>query len=316
MESPFNSEALQGKVALITGGGSGIGFEIATHFGKHGAKIAIIGRRKSVLDEAVEKLSSQSIQALAIEGDVRKEEDAKRALDSTVAKFGKLDILVNGAAGNFLCLAEDLSVNAFRTGRRFFFLFFLFLFFCFISSNTEKKNAVLEIDTVGTYNMSHHAMHYLKSGAPGKKSGEGGLIINITATLQFSAAWFQTHLVSAKAAIDSMTRNLALEWGKDYNIRVNAIAPGPIKDTPGMSKLAPDEINIRDSPPWGEKWDIAMTAIFLASSAGKYVNGAIIPVDGGAWFHRPPHFPKETIRSLSRVVEKRSRVGSNTKSKL
>ncbi|EFJ28919.1 hypothetical protein SELMODRAFT_146763 [Selaginella moellendorffii] len=290
MESPFNSEALQGKVALVTGGGSGIGFEIATHFGKHGAKIAIIGRRKSVLDEAVEKLSSQSIQALAIEGDVRKEEDAKRALDSTVAKFGKLDILVNGAAGNFLCLAEDLSVNAFRT--------------------------VLEIDTVGTYNMSHHAMHYLKSGAPGKKSGEGGLIINITATLQFSAAWFQTHLVAAKAAIDSMTRNLALEWGKDYNIRVNAIAPGPIKDTPGMSKLAPDEINIRDSPPWGEKWDIAMTAIFLASSAGKYVNGAIIPVDGGAWFHRPPHFPKETIRSLSRVVEKRSRVGSNTKSKL
>jgi peroxisomal 2,4-dienoyl-CoA reductase len=115
-ESPFKSNILKGKVALITGGASGIGFEISTQFGKHGASVALMGRRKQVLQSAVSVLQSLSIPAVAFEGDVRKQQDAARVIESTFKHFGKIDILVNAAAGNFLAAAEDLSPNGFRTG--------------------------------------------------------------------------------------------------------------------------------------------------------------------------------------------------------
>lgn len=285
-ESPFKPEILKGKVALITGGASGIGFEISTQLGKHGASVAVMGRRKQVLQSAVSVLQSLSIPAVGFEGDVRKQEDAARVVDLTFKHFGRIDILVNAAAGNFLAAAEDLSPNGFRT--------------------------VLDIDSVGTFTMCHEALKYLKKGAPGRSSSSGGLIINISATLHYGASWYQIHVSAAKAAVDSTTRNLALEWGTDYDIRVNGIAPGPISDTPGMSKLAPEEIGSRgrDEMPLyklGEKWDIAMAALFLASDAGKYINGDTMIVDGGLWLSRPRYLPKEAVRQVSREVEKRSR---------
>ncbi|GMY33238.1 peroxisomal 2,4-dienoyl-CoA reductase [Fagus crenata] len=286
MESPFKAEILKGKVALITGGGSGIGFEISTQFGKHGASIAIMGRRKQILDSAVSALHSLGIPAAGFEGDVRKQEDAKRVVESAFKHFGRVDILVNAAAGNFLVSAEDLSPNGFRT--------------------------VMDIDSVGTFTMCHEALKYLKKGGPGRSSSGGGSILNISATLHYTASWYQIHVSAAKAAVDATTRNLALEWGTDYDIRVNGIAPGPIGDTPGMSKLVPDEINskAKDYMPLyklGEKWDIAMAALYLASDAGKFVNGTIMIVDGGLWLSRPRHLPKEAVKQLSRAVEKRSR---------
>ncbi|KAK9741283.1 hypothetical protein RND81_03G094700 [Saponaria officinalis] len=286
MESPFKGDCLKGKVALLTGGGSGIGLEISTQLGKHGASIAIMGRRKQVIDSAVFALSSLGISAVGFEGDVRKQEDAKRVVESTYNHFGRIDILVNAAAGNFLAAAEDLSPNGFRT--------------------------VLDIDSVGTFTMCHEALKYLKTGGVGRTSSGGGVIINISATLHYTASWYQVHVSAAKAAVDATTRNLALEWGTDYDIRVNGIAPGPIGDTPGMSKLAPDEIQSKanDYMPLyklGEKWDIAMAAVYLASDAGKYVNGAVLPVDGGLWLSRPRHLLKDAVKQLSRVVEKKSR---------
>ncbi|KAK4484936.1 hypothetical protein RD792_007541 [Penstemon davidsonii] len=286
MESPFNPDILKGKVALLTGGGSGIGFEISTQFGEHGASIAIMGRRKNVLDDAVSALQSLGIPAVGFEGDVRRREDAERVVEATVKHFGKLDILVNAAAGNFLVAAEDLSPNGFKT--------------------------VLDIDSVGTFTMCHEAFKYLKKGAPGRSSSTGGFILNISATLHYTASWYQIHVSAAKAAVDAMTRNLALEWGTDYDIRVNGIAPGPIGDTTGLSKLLPQEINhnSRDKMPLykvGEKWDIAMAAVYLASDAGKYINGTTMPVDGGLWLSQPRHLPKDEIKKLSRTVEKRSR---------
>ncbi|KAE8646106.1 peroxisomal 2,4-dienoyl-CoA reductase [Cucumis sativus] len=286
MASPFRSDILRGKVALITGGGSGIGFEIATQFGQHGASIAIMGRRKQVLDSAVAALRSLGISAFGFEGDVRKQEDASSVVDSTFNKLGSLDILVNAAAGNFLVSAEDLSPNGFRT--------------------------VMDIDSVGTFTMCHQALKYLKKGGPGRNSLTGGTIINISATLHYTAAWYQIHVSAAKAAVDAITRNLALEWGADHDIRVNGIAPGPIQGTPGLSKLAPEEINskIREDMPLyriGEKWDIAMAALYLASDAGKYVNGTTIIADGGMWLSSPRRLPKDAVKQLSRVVEKRSR---------
>lgn len=129
MESPFKGDILKGKVALITGGASGIGFEISTQFGKHGASVALMGRRKQVLDSAVSVLKSLGIAAVGFEGDVRKQEDASRVVDSTYNHFGRIDILVNAAAGNFLVSAEDLSPNGFRTGS-----FLIFYFYNYLSS--------------------------------------------------------------------------------------------------------------------------------------------------------------------------------------
>ncbi|XP_073155788.1 peroxisomal 2,4-dienoyl-CoA reductase [(3E)-enoyl-CoA-producing]-like [Henckelia pumila] len=286
MESPFRADVLKDKVALLTGGGSGIGFEISTQFGKHGASIAIMGRRKNVLDDAVSVLQSLGIPAIGLVGDVRKQEDARRVVEATVKHFGKLDILVNAAAGNFLVSAEDLSPNGFKT--------------------------VMDIDSVGTFTMCHEALEYLKKGGPGRSSAHGGFILNISATLHYTAAWYQLHVSAAKAAIDALTRNLALEWGTDYDIRVNGIAPGPIGDTTGLSKLVPPEMNskARDYMPLykvGEKWDIAMAAVYLASDAGKYINGTTMPVDGGLWLSKPRHLAKDAVKQLSRTVEKRSR---------
>ncbi|GMJ13801.1 short-chain dehydrogenase-reductase B [Hibiscus trionum] len=286
MESPFRADVVKGKVCLITGGGSGIGFEISTQLGKHGASVAIMGRRKQVLDHAVSSLRSLGINAAGFEGDVRKQEDARRVVESTVTHFGHLDILVNAAAGNFLVSAEDLSPNGFRT--------------------------VMDIDSVGTFTMCHEALKYLKKGGHGRNSSGGGSILNISATLHYTASWYQIHVSAAKAAVDSITRNLALEWGTDYDIRVNGIAPGPIGDTPGMSKLVPDEIKnkTRELMPLyklGDKWDIAMAALYLVSDAGKYVNGTTLVVDGGLWLSRPRHLPKEEVKQMSRGIEKRSR---------
>ncbi|RLM66113.1 peroxisomal 2,4-dienoyl-CoA reductase-like [Panicum miliaceum] len=284
MESPFRADVLKGKAALVTGGGSGIGFEIAAQLARHGAQVAIMGRRREVLDKAVAALRSQGLRAVGFDGDVRKQEDAARVLTATVEHFGKLDILVNGAAGNFLASPEDLTPKGFRT--------------------------VLDIDTVGTYIMCYEALKYLKKGGPGKGPSTGGLIINISATLHYTATWYQIHVSAAKAGVDSITRSLALEWGTDYDIRVNGIAPGPIQGTPGLRKLAPEEMSKghREMMPlfkFGEKRDIAMAALYLASDAGKYVNGTTLVVDGGLWLSHPRHIPKEEVKELSKLVEKK-----------
>ncbi|VAH35674.1 unnamed protein product [Triticum turgidum subsp. durum] len=259
-ESPFRADVLRGKAAL--------------------------GRRREVLDKAVAALRSEGLRAVGFQGDVRNQKDAARVLASTVEHFGKLDILVNGAAGNFLASPEDLTPKGFRT--------------------------VLEIDTVGTYTMCYEALKYLKKGGPGRGPSTGGLIINISATLHYTASWYQIHVSAAKAGVDSITRTLALEWGTDYEIRVNGIAPGPIGGTPGLRKLAPDEMGKgkREMMPLfklGETRDIAMAALYLASDAGKYVNGTTLVVDGGLWLSHPRHIPKEEVKELSKVIEKKVR---------
>ncbi|TXG71317.1 hypothetical protein EZV62_006252 [Acer yangbiense] len=192
-----------------------------------------MGRRQQVLDSAGSALQSLGIKAVGFVGDVRKQEDVKRVVESTFKHFGRLDILVNAAAGNFLVPAEDLSTNGFKT--------------------------VMDIDSVGTFTMCYEALKYLKTGGPGRGSSSGGTILNISATLHYTAS--------------CVTRNLALEWGTDYGIRVNEIAPCPISGTPGMSKLAPDEIDnkAREYMPLyklGDKWDIAMAALYLACDSG------------------------------------------------
>lgn len=197
--------------------------------------------------------------------------------------FGRLDILVNGAAGNFLAPAASLSPKDFAT--------------------------VLSIDTQGTFNMCH-AAHNLLSHDNGSTPA---IIINISATLQYGATWWQAHASAAKAAVDSLTRSLALEWGSNA-IRVVGLAPGGTTDTPGTTKLAPgfnaDDIHemLSEAIPLarlGTKHEMAMAAIFLCTA--QYITGETLVVDGGEWLYRPPIVPKEMVTELSRKVESKSR---------
>lgn len=275
----FKPDVLQGRVVLITGGGSGIGFEIASQFGKFGAKgVVIMGRRQQFLDDAVKILEGHGVKAQSAAGDIRKPEDCAAAVKKAVDTFGSLDILVNCAAGNFLAVAEELSPGGFKT--------------------------VMDIDALGTFNMAHAAFEPLKA------SKFGGVITSITATLHYTSTWWQTAPVAAKAAIDAFTRNLALEWG-GYGIRCNCIAPGPIEDTPGMEKLSGGKAAKGVTFPGiplsraGTKAEIASTAMFLCLNT--YITGQIIVVDGGEWFSKPQSMPREMVSRISRGVEKGSR---------
>lgn len=292
MQSPFRADVLATKVALITGGGSGIGLEITKQLGLHGAAVVISGRRDNVLRAACEALSPR-MPISYVSGDVRKYADCQKMVEEALARHGRLDIVINCAAGNFLALAEQLSSNGFKT--------------------------VLEIDTLGTFNVCRASVEALK-----ERKASGTSIVNISATLHYGATWYQAHASAAKAAIDSLTRTLALEWGA-YGIRVNGIAPGPIQGTAGLKKLAgvdgssdplgsaPGktlEDQIKEKIPIGRAgtaWDIAMSVVYLCSSAGSFMTGHTMVVDGGEWMWRPPVVGREMVARVSRGVEGASR---------
>ncbi|MFK7989193.1 MAG: SDR family oxidoreductase [Sandaracinaceae bacterium] len=253
--SVFKDDILKDKVAFVTGGGSGICRGITEAFMAHGADAAIVGRKAERLQKAAAEMSEATGRAcLATPADVRDPALVEAAIDATLARFGRIDIVVNGAAGNFLAPAAALSYNAFRT--------------------------VMDIDTNGTFNVCRAAFERTLRD-------NGGLILNISATLHYTATPLQAHASAAKAAVDSLTRSLALEWGPS-NIRVNAIAPGPIDDTEGMARLAPPKMKekLTETIPmkrFGTVEDIANAAVFLASDAASYVHGEVFVVDGGAW---------------------------------
>lgn len=268
--SPFKNDILKSKVAVITGGGSGICYGIAEIFGKHGAKVIILGRRKNVLEESCSKLEKQGIEADFFQCDVRDFKNCTDVAQKIVDKHGQIDCLVNGAAGNFLCSMEDLSPNAYST--------------------------VVQIDLIGTFHMTKACLNHLKkSSSP--------LVINISARLEGTP--FQSHAASAKAGVDALTKNWAIEW-YDYGIRVNGIAPGPIENTTGMSKLSPGgkEMKGMEIPRWGKIEEIAYTALFLTTKVADYINGEVIVVDGGCSLLNRLFVPKvvyEQIRKKSKL---------------
>jgi len=252
----FQPNILRNKVAFITGGGSGIGFRITEILMRHGCKTAIASRKLEKVETAAKKLEEATgVECAAFDVDVRLPERVEKTVDNILARFGKIDILVNNAAGNFLAPIEGLSYNAFKT--------------------------VMEIDTLGTFNVTKAVYDkWFKE--------HGGNIINISATLAYKGTSMQMHAGSAKAAIDAMTKHMAVEWGKK-GVRVNCIAPGPIGGTEGMrrlggrSRLAEQAQKIIPLQRWGFKSEIADSAVFLASDASSYVTGTVLVVDGGSW---------------------------------
>lgn len=253
--SIFRDDILAGKVAFVTGGGSGICKGITAALMQHGCNAVITARKAERLEAAAAELSATTgRECLAVPADVREPLAIEAAFDRTLERFGRVDIVVNGAAGNFLAPAAALSYNGFKT--------------------------VLEIDAIGSFNVAKAAFS--------KYLGEhGGCILNISATLHYDGQPLQVHAGSAKAAIDAMTKHLAVEWGP-MGIRVNAIAPGPIDETEGMRKLLDPALRDKliESVPLrrlGRVEDIGHAAVFLASEAASYVTGAILVVDGGSW---------------------------------
>ena len=201
---------------------------------------------------------------IALQCDVRKPADCLAVVRDTVSQLGGLDMLINGAAGNFLAAAASLSANGFKT--------------------------VFEIDALGTFNMSQ-AAHAHWTSLPAPAVGHNPFsIVHISATLQYRGDPLQVHAAAAKAAIDSMARSMAREWGPD-GVRVNCIAPGPIQNTEGMDRLAGwmtptmEETFLKRMPAgrMGTKCDIGHAALYLCSDAGCYVTGHVLVVDGGMW---------------------------------
>ncbi len=250
----FRDGVLAGRVALITGGGTGICRGIAHAYARFGADVCIVSRKQDVLDKTAAELGAETgREVLAVAADVRDPDAIARAVAACVAKFGKLDTLVNGAAGNFLAPVASLSPNAFRT--------------------------VIDIDLNGTFLASRAAFESLCSSGT-------GLVLNISATLHYHGTPLQAHAAAAKAGVDALTRNLAVEWG-GFGIRACAIAPGPIGDTEGMRRLAPPgdfTTKLGAAIPvgrFGTIDEIAAAAVYLRSPAAAYVSGHVLVVDGG-----------------------------------
>ena len=261
-DSPFLPDLLAGQVALVTGGATGIGKEICRVLGSHGARIAILSRKQEALDAAAAELRAEGIDVWVRSCDVRDAAGVVEAVQALVQDLGRLDIVVNNAAGNFPAPMTKISPNGFK--------------------------AVVDIDLLGSYNVS-------KAAFDAWLHGHGGNIVNITAPFEMKGAALQSHVAAAKAGVDSLTRTCAVEWGP-YGIRVNAIAPGAIAGTEGVRRFAavtgPASSGPEDdaaSPParprnpvglTGHGNDIAYMLLYFCSPAARFVSGQVIAVDG------------------------------------
>lgn len=250
MQATFD---FSGKRVFVFGGTSGINLGIARNFASAGADVSVASRSQEKVDAAIEELEGLGSTSFGYALDVRDVAAVKDALEAYAKQAGEIDILISGAAGNFPAFANDMSPNGFRS--------------------------VVDIDLIGTFHVMQTAFPYLKK--------PGGSIINISAPQAWVAMPMQSHVCAAKAGVDMITRTLALEWGP-IGIRINSIAPGPIADTEGMRRLAPNEKiaeQYKRSVPlqrYGTVDDIGRAAMFLSSDAASYVSGIVMPVDG-AW---------------------------------
>lgn len=257
-EGMLRDGALNDKVILITGGGTGLGRSMGQYFLKLGAKLVITSRKLEVLQNTAKEMEKEfGSEVLPLACDVREVEQVEKMFTDAVSHFGRVDVVLNNAAGNFISPTERLSSNAFNT--------------------------VLDIVLKGTSNVT------LTAGKHWIKAGQAGTFLNIVTTYAWTGSGYVVPSAAAKAGVLALTRSLAVEWAK-YKIRSNAIAPGPFPTEGAWSRLLPGELVKKFDPAKkvpvgrvGVHQELANLAAYLVSDYSAYVNGEVMTIDGGEW---------------------------------
>lgn len=265
-EEMLRDGALDGKVIVITGGGTGLGKSMGTYFSKLGANLVITSRKQEVLDATAKEIFDLTgNKVLGIPCDVRDYEQVKQVVAATYDTFGKADVLLNNAAGNFVSPTERLSANAF--------------------------DVVIDIVLKGSKNCT---LAFGKQWIKNKEINKS--ILSIVTTYAWTGSAFVVPSAMAKAGVLAMTRSLAVEWAK-YGIRSNAIAPGPFPTKGAWQRLIPpgmeDQLSLEKQVPLkraGDHQELANLAAYMVSDFSAYMNGEVVTLDGGEWLQDAGEF--------------------------
>jgi len=261
----FRNDLLKGRTILMTGGGTGLGRSMALRFGELGANLFLVGRREEPLKETAADIRAKGARAAYACADVRDFAAVETSVAAAEKEFGRVDTLVNNAAGNFIARTEKLSPNAF--------------------------NAVVGIVLQGTF------YYTLAMGRKWIAAKQPGNVLNIVTTYAASGAGaaFLVPSACAKAGVLAMTRSLAIEWAR-HKIRFNAIAPGPFPTEGAWSRLMPSkeaEENVSKTNPMGRVGrheELSNLASYLLSAESDYINGECVVIDGGRWMQGASEF--------------------------
>ncbi|HYW49095.1 MAG TPA: SDR family oxidoreductase [Gemmatimonadaceae bacterium] len=263
----FRDGLLDGQVGIITGGATGIGLGISSTLAQLGMHVVLASRKPEHLEKAVASITAAGGKASAVQVDVRDQERVQAMAKEVHDVHGRIDLLVNNAAGNFYAPSESLSANAWKS--------------------------VVEIDLFGTFYCTQAVFPYMKAQG-------GGRVVSTSMTLHYRGWPLMAHATAAKAGVDALTKTLAVEWA-EHGIRINAIAPGPIPTegvrkafTPPPGAPVPDVFSVDKAMEkwalsaiplkrWGTPEDIGQMVAYLASPAGDWVTGAVFVIDGGEW---------------------------------
>ncbi|ERJ57999.1 SDR family oxidoreductase [Sphingobacterium paucimobilis] len=288
VQGALKEDALSGKTIVVTGGGTGLGKAMSVYFSELGANLVITSRKMDVLEETAREIEDKTgNDVLAVACDIRDIVSVEELLAASIARFGRVDVLVNNAAGNFISPTERLSANAFST--------------------------VIDIVLKGTANCT------LTFGKHWIDKGESANVLNIVTTYAFTGSGYVVPSAAAKGGVLTMTRSLAAEWGK-YGIRHNAIAPGPFPTKGAWDRLLPGELaakfDFKNRVPLkrvGDHQELANLAAFLVSDFAGYINGEVITIDGGEWLQGAGQLngmeavPNEMWDDIERAIRKNNK---------